>query len=191
MIVDKMVFMAKTLSMIIYNNANILQYEISVIVSGFICLHLDFSKVITGISCYFTVKVLQYVNDFPIMRLLCVMVSGPTPPTVIISPPGPIPGAIVGDPLIIECFANTTEIIDVDLVMFNWTGPSGDAITSNSRVTINLTTSNGNTHASSIQFAYLMEGDEGIYMCDVTILTVNGIESVVVESLTSELNSFY
>jgi len=119
------------------------------------------------------------------------MVSGPTPPTVTILQPGPIPGALVGDALTIKCLANTTETLDVDLVIFNWTRPGGDTITSNNRVIINPTTSNGNIHTSSIQFTYLMEGDEGMYICDVTILTVTGTDSVVVESLTCELNNFY
>ena len=113
---------------------------------------------------------------------------GPKPPTVNISPPGPITGALVGDPLIIYCVANTTETLDIDLVAFRWTKFGGGTIASNNRVTINPATSSGNNHTSSIQFAYLMEGDEGMYNCDVTILTISGSQNVELESLTSKLH---
>ena len=43
-----------------------------------------------------------------------------------------------------------------------------------SRVTISPTTSSGNNYTGTIQFTYLMAGDEGIYACSVTILdTIN------------------
>ena len=43
-----------------------------------------------------------------------------------------------------------------------------------SRVTISPTTSSGNNYTSSLQFTYLMEGDEGMYTCNVMILETNG-----------------
>jgi len=118
---------------------------------------------------------------------------GPKPPTVNISPPGPIAGALVGDPLIIYCLVNTTETLDIDLVVFRWTRFGGGAIASNNRVTINPAISSGNNHTNSIQFAYLMEGDDGMYSCDVTILTVSGSQIVELELLTSKLHktSYY
>ena len=64
--------------------------------------------------------------------------------------------------------------------------PGGDTITNDHRVTINSTTSSGNTYTSSIQFTYLMEGDEGTYMCNVMILKTSGSASVVLETLTSK-----
>ena len=65
-------------------------------------------------------------------------------------------------------------------------GPGGTII-SDSRVTINPTTSSGNIYTSSFQFTYLMEGDEGTYTCDVMILRTSGSQSVELESLTSKL----
>ena len=89
----------------------------------------------------------------------------------------------MGSPQMIQCIANTTTVLDVDLVMFTWIRPGGDIITSDSRVTINPTTSSGNNYTSSIQFTYLMEGDEGTYMCNVTIFGITGSALVVLEPL--------
>jgi len=66
----------------------------------------------------------------------------------------------------------TVSGVEMDSVMIscNWTGPGGIAITTDSRVTINATTSSGNNYVSILHFAYLMEGDKGAYMCNVMIL---------------------
>ena len=57
--------------------------------------------------------------------------------------------------------------------MISWMGPGGESITNDSRVTISPTTSSGNNYTSSLQFTYLMEGDEGMYTCNVMILETN------------------
>ena len=93
---------------------------------------------------------------------------------------------MVGSPQMIQCTVSTVSGVESSSVMISWMGPGGDTITTDSRVTINPTTSSGNTYTSSIQFTYLMEGDEGIYMCNVMILETNGSASVVLETLTSE-----
>ena len=54
--------------------------------------------------------------------------------------------------------------------MISWIGPGGDTITNDSRVTISPTSGSGNNYTSSLQFMYLMEGDEGTYECNVMIL---------------------
>ena len=108
------------------------------------------------------------------------------PPTVTISPSGPIQGAMVGSPQMIQCTVSTVSGVESSSVMISWMGPGGDTITSDSRVTINPTTSSGNTYTSSIQFTYLMEGDEGTYMCNVMILETSESVSVVLEMPTGE-----
>ena len=55
-----------------------------------------------------------------------------------------------------------------------------------SRVTISLTTSSGNTYTSSLQFTYLMEGDEGTYTCSVMILNASGSDSVEIQLLNGK-----
>jgi len=92
----------------------------------------------------------------------------------------------VGSPQDIWCAGSTVSGVNSSSVMISWMGPGGNTITNNSRVTINLTTSSGNTYTSSIQFTYLMEGDEGIYMCNVMILETSESASVELETLTSE-----
>ncbi|XP_065895470.1 hemicentin-1-like isoform X2 [Dysidea avara] len=106
------------------------------------------------------------------------------PPTVTISPSGPIQGAMVGSPQMIQCTVSAVSEVESSSVMISWMGPGGDTITNDSRVTINPTTSSGNTYTSSIQFTYLMEEDEGTYMCNVTILETSISASVVLEILT-------
>ena len=117
---------------------------------------------------------------------LCVFLSTVLPPTVTISPSGPIQGAMVGSPQMIQCTVSAVSEVESSSVMISWMGPGGDTITNDSRVTINPTTSSGNTYTSSIQFTYLMEEDEGTYMCNVTILETSISASVVLEILTSE-----
>ena len=79
-------------------------------------------------------------------------------------------GATVGSPQDIQCIVSTVSGVESNSVMISWMGPGGESITNDSRVTINPTTSNGNNYTSSLQFTYLMEGDEGMYTCNVMIL---------------------
>ena len=81
--------------------------------------------------------------------------------------------AIVGRPQTIACTVSTVSGVESSSVMISWIGPGGDSIISDSRVTINPTTSSG----SSLQFDYLMEGDEGTYTCNVMILETSESQS--------------
>ena len=78
---------------------------------------------------------------------------------------------MVGSPQDIQCMVSTVNGVELSSVMFSWMGPGGESITNDSRVTISpTTTSSGNNYTSSLQFIYLMEGDEGMYTCNVMIL---------------------
>ena len=81
---------------------------------------------------------------------------------------------IVGSPQDIQCIVSTVSGVELISVMISWMGPGGESITNDSRVTISPTTSSGNNYTSSLQFTYLMEGDEGMYTCTVMILETNG-----------------
>ena len=107
-------------------------------------------------------------------------------PTVTISPSGPIQGAMVGSPRTIICTVSAVNGVESSSVMISWIGPGGGAIMSDCRVTISPTTSSENTFTSSLQFNYLMEGDEGTYTCNVLIPGANGSQSVELQSLTSK-----
>ena len=91
-------------------------------------------------------------------------------PTVTISPSSSIQGAMVGSPQAIQCIVSTVSGVELSSVMISWMGPDGNLITDSSRIIINPVTSVGNNYASGIHFIYLMEGDEGIYTCNVMIL---------------------
>jgi len=100
-------------------------------------------------------------------------------PNVTISPPGPIQGAMVGSRRMIQCIVSTVDGVESNSVMISWMGLRRD---SNDRETISGTTG----FMSTLNFMYLMEGDEGTYMCNVMILETSGSASVVLETLTSE-----
>ena len=108
------------------------------------------------------------------------------PPIVVILPSGPIQGAMVGNPQMMECRVSTASGVESSSVMISWMGPGGDTITNDSRVTISPTSSSGNNYTSSIHFTHLMEGDNGTYTCNVMILETNGSVLLVLGTLTSE-----
>ena len=105
--------------------------------------------------------------------------------------PHPIQGALVGSSLSIMCTVSTVDGVESDLVTISWIGPEG-SYTNNSRITIKMEGmepqmgENLNTYNSTLQFAYLMEGDEGTYTCSVTILDTVNLQTTKIESLTSK-----
>ena len=111
-------------------------------------------------------------------------------PTVTISPPGPIQGVMVSSPLVIDCIVSTVSGVESSSVLISWTGAGGGSgggpIINDSRVSISPTTFSGNNYTSSVQFTYLMEGDEGTYTCKVMILDTSVSQSVELQSLTSK-----
>ena len=109
---------------------------------------------------------------------------------VTISPSGPIQGAMVGSPQVINCTVSTVSGVESSSVMISWMGPGGGSIISDSRVTTSPTTSRGNNYTSSLQFDYLMEGDEGTYTCNVMILETNRSQLVELQSLTGKLLAY-
>ena len=101
-------------------------------------------------------------------------------------PSGPIQGAMVGSPQDIQCIVSTVRGVELSSVMISWMGPGGEYITNDSRVTISPTISSGNNYTSSLQFTYLMEGDEGMYTCNVVILDTTVSDFLELQSLTSK-----
>ena len=99
-------------------------------------------------------------------------------PTVTISPSGPIQGAMVGSPQVINCTVSTVSGVESNSVIISWMGPGGDPITTDCRVIITPTTFHGNTYISSLQFDYLLQGDEGNYTCNVMILETSESDAV-------------
>jgi len=108
-------------------------------------------------------------------------------PDVSFAPSDPITGELVGSLQDIQCTVSTVEGVELSAVIISWTGPGGDAITTDSRVTISATTSSGNAYISTLQFAYLMEaGDEGMYTCSVMVLETSASGSIMIQNLTGK-----
>ena len=129
-----------------------------------------------------------YVLYLPIYEFTIVLHTVPTP-TVIISPSGPIQGAMVGSPQVINCTVSTVSGVESSSLMISWVGPRRNIDTTNGRVSIGSVTAGGNNmYTRSLQFTYLMEGDEGTYTCNVMILKkTNRSQSVELQSLTGKL----
>ena len=131
----------------------------------------------TGEYCLIVGKVIQSI---------IALHTVPTP-TLTISPSGPIQGAMVGSPQVIDCTVSTVSGVESSSVMISWMGPGGNINATNGRVSIRSVTAGGsNMYTRSLQFTYLMEGDEGTYTCNVMILETSESQSVELQSLTSK-----
>ena len=87
----------------------------------------------------------------------------------------------------INCTVSTVSGVESSSVMISWMGPGGNIDATNGRVSIGSVTDDGNNmYTRSLQFTYLMEGDEGMYICNVTILEASVSRVVDLQSLTSK-----
>ena len=108
-------------------------------------------------------------------------------PTIATIPSGPIQGAIVGSPQDIQVIVSTVDGVELSSVIITWMGPGGESFTNDSRVTISPTTSSGNNYTSTLQFTYLMEGDEGMYTFNVMILETSISHFIQLNNVTGKL----
>ena len=92
----------------------------------------------------------------------------------------------MGSRQVINCTVSIVSGVESSSVMISWMGPGG-VITNDSRVTISPTTSSGNTYTSSLQFTYLLQSDEGSYMCNVMILQTSASQSVELQTVLCKL----
>ena len=107
-------------------------------------------------------------------------------PTITKIPSGSIQGAMVGSPQDIQVVVSTVDGVKLSSVLISWIGPGGKSITNDSRVTICPTTSSGSNYTSSLQFTYLMEGDEGIYTFNVMILDTSISKFIQLDNVTGK-----
>ena len=106
-----------------------------------------------------------YCMSFPVVADFMVMLS-----------PSQVP--VVGRPQTVYCTVSTVSGVESSSVMISWMGPGGVITTTNGRVSIGSVTDDGNNmYTRSLQFTYLMEGDEGTYTCNVMILDTSGSQS--------------
>ena len=93
----------------------------------------------------------------------------------------------MGSPQVINCTVSTVSGVEFSSVMISWMGHGGNTDATNSRVSIGSVTDDGNNmYTRSLQFRYLMEGDEDTYSCDVIILETGVSQMVNLKPLTSK-----
>ena len=85
------------------------------------------------------------------------------------------------------CTVSTVDGVEPSSVSISWLGPKGSFM-NNSRITMEgiQIDEHHNIYNSTLQFAYLMEGDEGIYSCSVRILDTVNLDGTEIKSLTSK-----
>ena len=88
----------------------------------------------------------------------------------------------------IICSVTITPATDPNSVELTWAN-NDRIITTDNRVTItpiNITENPSSfTYSTTIQFAYLMEGDEGDYTCNVTVDDIMESHSITMQNLKS------
>ena len=107
-------------------------------------------------------------------------------PRISLQPSGYLQG-VVGEMQDITCSVTITSTIDPDSVELTWTN-ADSIITADSTVTIitNITENPFSfTYTTIIRFAYLMEGDEGNYTCNVEVDDMMESRSITLENLRS------
>ena len=152
------------------DNNRVIECEIVIDVDPIVTANGNIMLDVIGEYCRYYFHVYAYVSHIV-----------PISP-IIISPPGPIQGAMVGSPLSLNCTVSTVIGVDSNIVMIGWMGPGGGSISNDSRMTISPTTSSSNNYTSILQFTYLIEDDQGEYICNVTILETSVVESVELEN---------
>ena len=129
----------------------------------------------------------MYVLESVMSYVLCAVPEF----SVSTSPTEFVEGAMVGNNQTIQCTISTVSGVTLNSVMVNWIRPNGTSITNSSRIKISLELLSGNNStnifSSSLIFIYLMEGDDGIYMCNVSILHTNASTAVEVGTLIGKL----
>ena len=99
-------------------------------------------------------------------------------PTDTMSPSGTIQRALVGTPYAINCTAFFSGL-ESDLTI-TFMGPGGNIEATNGRVSMgSLIVDGNNMYTRTLQFTYLMEGDEGTYTCNVMKLGISASQSFV------------
>jgi len=98
--------------------------------------------------------------------------------------------AMVGEMQDIICTITTAIGTDTSEVTLTWVGPEG-VIIEDGRVSIIPTFVDDNIYTTILQFEYLMEGDEGVYSCDVMVGEDVETLSVELQSITSKYKCNY
>ena len=134
------------------------------------------------------------IHCLTIKKLFChdILIFLVPVPRISLQPSGYLQG-VVGEMQDIICSVTITSTIDPDSVELTWTN-ADSIITTDNRVTIitNITENPFSfTYTTIIQFAYLMEGDEGNYTCNVEVDDMMETRSIILENLRSTYASIH
>ena len=80
-----------------------------------------------------------------------------------------LPEGIIGQPQDLVCLVSLSSSVDPNTVELVWNFTSTDSRVIVIPTTVTNDDTIGNTYSTVIQFAYLMEGDEGNYVCSLTV----------------------
>jgi len=118
---------------------------------------------------------------------LCIILYVVPAPRISFQPSGFF-SRVIGERQDIICSVTINSAIDPSSVELTWTNDNG-IITSDNRVTIVPTKVTANLHSFTyttvIQFAYLMEADEGNYTCNVTVDEMMESRTTILQNLRS------
>ena len=129
----------------------------------------------------------SYVLCICILRCFVIIFYVVRIPKVSLQPSGYLQG-VVGEMQVITCSVTITSTIDPDSVELTWTNADNIIIADDNRVTtITDITENPSsfTYTTIIQFAYLMEGDEENYSCNVKVDDMMESSSITLDNLRS------
>ena len=159
-------------------------------------LETYFQKFPTGFEIFVNIVIqtlIRVQHTVCLLLIHVIVLHTVPPPNVTISPSSPIQAAMVGGPQVINCI-----VTEVSGVVFNsgiiiWSGPNGDIMNSSRTMIMEAYNSGDNTYASSLQFTYLMEGDNGTYTCNFMAGEISVSQSVElpVTSKLSFINCFF
>ena len=96
----------------------------------------------------------------------------------------------MNSPQVINCTVTEVTGVESNSAMIGWMGPNGAEIMNGSRIMIMDTTisTDETTYTSSLQFTYLIEGDNGTYTCNFMAGEISVSQGVELQSLTSKLS---
>ena len=80
-----------------------------------------------------------------------------------------LPEGIIGQPQDLVCLVSLSSSVDPNTVQLMWNFTSTDSRVIVIPTTVTNDDTIGNIYSTVIQFAYLMEGDEGNYVCSLTV----------------------
>ena len=148
-----------------------------------------FQKFPTGFEIFVNIVIILLRVQHTVCLLLIhvIVLHTVPPPNVTISPSSTIQGAMVGSSQVINCIVTEVSGVTPNSGIIIWMGLNGDIMNSSRTMIMEAYNSGNNTYTSSLQFTYLMEGDNGTYTCNFMAEEISVSQSVELP-VTSKLS---